>query len=60
MWNYECDYVRVEAITLTNELAYEYVLNSNEILEIERVRKVVGLNISNTHYSGNVTYVVKG
>jgi len=42
------------AIALINELAYEYVLNSNEILAVERVRKVVGLNISNTHYSGNV------
>jgi len=38
------------AIALINELAYEYLLNSNEILEVERVRKVVGLNISNKHY----------
>jgi len=38
------------AIALINELAYEYLLNSNEILEVERVRKVVGLNISNRHY----------
>ena len=41
-------------IVLISELAYEYVLNSNEMLEVEMVRKVVGLNISNTHYSGNV------
>jgi len=38
-----------------SELAYEYVLNSNEMLKVERVRKVVGLNISNAHSSGNVT-----
>jgi len=42
-------------IVLISELAYEYVLNLNEMLEVERVRKAVGLNISNTHFVGNVT-----
>jgi len=38
---YECDYVRIDVIALINGLAYEYVINSNEILEVEKVRKVV-------------------
>ena len=60
LWKYECDYVLIDVITLVNGLAYEYVLSWNEIVEVVKVRKVVGLNISNTDYSGNVTYVVKG
>ena len=34
--------MQIDVITLVNGLAYEYVLNSNEILEVEMVRKVVG------------------
>jgi len=41
VWKYECDYVRIDVIALINGLAYEYVINSNEILEVEKVRKVV-------------------
>jgi len=41
LWKYECDYVRIDVIALIKGLAYEYVINWNEILEVEKVRKVV-------------------
>ena len=38
---YECDSVRIDVIALVNGLACEYVINWNEILQVEKVRKVV-------------------
>jgi len=54
VWTCECDYVRIDVIALINGLAYEYVINSNKILEVEKVRKVVVYNISSTPYLGHV------
>ena len=41
VWNYEYDYVWIDVIALVKGLAYEYVINWNEILEVEKVRKVM-------------------